>query len=367
VSPSSCLGRTGAEPVSRTAGRVGERSGGEGQDPGANRRSWWAGSDVGKAWLDGAVRPTGEQRRVGNAGAMGGQCGGNEEEKITEAVAWVGGRAPRVLVLDATGGAARLVVGALGGAGRPVAVLPPRPVRECAKASGRLATSDRLDAQDLAHLAAAVHPRPQLLPDAQGPALAAGGERGRPVVARRTAEQNRLGRAALRTKTVPEAERRAVIAHRLPTDQWPQPRLLIPAVNAETGVAVVFDRDSGVPLIDAVAASCAVPLVWPPVTIHGQRYIDGGARAVANVDLAKGCERIVVIAPSAAAPRRADRPAAQVAALGRGVRAVIVSPNRAARAAIGFNVLDPARRAPSAAAGRTQAVDEADRVRAVWG
>jgi NTE family protein len=176
----------------------------------------------------------------------------------------------------------------------------------------------------------------------------------------------RLGRAALRTKTVPEAERRGVIAHRVRTDQWPQQRLLIPAVNAETGAVVVFDRDSGVSLIDAVAASCAVPLVWPPVTINGQRYMDGGTRSVANVDLAKGYERVVVIAPTTIAPRRADRPAAQVAALGSAVHTVLVSPNATARAAIGSNVLDPARRAPAAEAGRAQAADEVDRVRAAW-
>ena len=177
----------------------------------------------------------------------------------------------------------------------------------------------------------------------------------------------RLGRAALRAKTVPEAERRAVIARRLPVGRWPQQqRLLITAVNAQTGADVIFDRDSGMTLIDAVAASCAVPLVWPPVTIQGQRYIDGGVRSVANIDLAKGCEQVVVIAPTVAALRRADRPAAQVAALGSGVRTVIVSPNAAARAAIGSNVLDPARRAPSAEAGRAQAVDEVARVRAVW-
>ena len=185
----------------------------------------------------------------------------------------------------------------------------------------------------------------------------------------------RLGRAALRAKTVPEAERRAVIAQRLPRDQWPQEppppqqqqqRLLITAVNAETGADVVFDRDSGVSLIDAVAASCAVPLVWPPVTIQGQRYIDGGVRSVANVDLAHGYERVVVIAPTVAGLRRADRPAGQVDALGSRVRAVIVRPNAAARAAIGSNVLDPARRAPAAAAGRAQAADDVASVRAVW-
>jgi NTE family protein len=176
----------------------------------------------------------------------------------------------------------------------------------------------------------------------------------------------RLGRAALRARTVPEAERRAVIAKRLPSHGWPARRLLIPAVEAETGSVVVFDKASGVSLVDAVAASCAVPLVWPPITINGRHYIDGGVRSVTNADLAKGCERIVVIAPTAAALRRSDGPAAQVASLGSGVRSVIISPNAAARAAIGPNVLDPARRAASAQAGRAQAAGVADQVRAVW-
>jgi NTE family protein len=176
----------------------------------------------------------------------------------------------------------------------------------------------------------------------------------------------RLGRAALRAKTVPEAQRRAVIASRLPNHEWPQRRLLIPAVDVETGAVMVFDKSSGVPLVDAVAASCAVPVVWPPMTINGRRYMDGGVRSVANVDLAKGCERIVVIAPTTAALRRADRLDAQVATLGAGVRSVIISPNAASRAAIGNNVLDPARRAASARAGRAQAAAVADQVRAVW-
>jgi predicted acylesterase/phospholipase RssA len=102
---------------------------------------------------------------------------------------------------------------------------------------------------------------------------------------------------------VSQAERRAVIERRLPSRDWPhQRRLLITAVDAETGEAVVFTRDSGVSLVDAVAASCAVPVVWPPVTIDGHRYIDGGVRSVANADLAAGCERVVVIAPDHSQP-----------------------------------------------------------------
>jgi NTE family protein len=178
-----------------------------------------------------------------------------------------------------------------------------------------------------------------------------------------------LGRAALRAKTVSEAERRSVIEQRLPSHDWPQQLLLIPVVDAETGAVAIFTKDSGVSLVDAVAASCAVPLVWPPMTIGGHRYMDGGVRSVANVDLAAGCERVVVIAPTTAGLRRADRLSSQVRELsktGKDVQAAIVSPDSAARKAIGPNVLDPSHRAASANAGRTQAAGEVKQVRAVW-
>ncbi|HET6533359.1 MAG TPA: patatin-like phospholipase family protein, partial [Actinoplanes sp.] len=176
-----------------------------------------------------------------------------------------------------------------------------------------------------------------------------------------------LGRAALRARTVPEARRRAAIRTRVTRDEWPATRLRIPAVAAATGEVTVFDNTSGVSLIDAVAASCAVPLVWPPMTVAGVRYIDGGARSIANVDLAAGYGRVVVIAPATAALRRRDKPAAQAAALGPGVRSVVVSPSEAALTAIGRNPLNPDRRADAAEAGRKQAAEVADRIRTVWG
>ncbi|MFI7599450.1 patatin-like phospholipase family protein [Actinoplanes sp. NPDC049681] len=176
----------------------------------------------------------------------------------------------------------------------------------------------------------------------------------------------RLGRAALRARTMPESQRRAAIAARVRRDDWPAARVLVPAVDALNGEVKVFDRDSGVSLIDAVAASCAVPLVWPPMTVSGRRYVDGGVRSVANVDLARGHDRVVVIAPIVAAARRTDRPAAQARALGPGVRTAVVSPTDAALTAIGRNPLDPARRAAAAEAGRAQAAEVAERVRTAW-
>ncbi|MCS7477976.1 patatin-like phospholipase family protein [Umezawaea endophytica] len=174
----------------------------------------------------------------------------------------------------------------------------------------------------------------------------------------------RLGRAALRARTVSEAERRTVFEGRLAQRDWPERALRVTAVNAEDGSFAVFDRDSGAPFLDAVAASCAVPLVWPPVTIDGHRYMDGGMRSVANVDLAAGYGRVVVLAPITRALTRAGRPDVQLAALD--ARSILLSPDAAALKAIGGNVLDPARRAPAAEAGRTQAASVADAVREVW-
>jgi NTE family protein len=176
----------------------------------------------------------------------------------------------------------------------------------------------------------------------------------------------RLGRAALRAHTVPESERRAVIARRLPSSSWPERRLLITAVDAETGELRVFDRDSGVPLAEAVAASCAVPLVWPPITVRGRRYIDGGVRSVTNADLAVDCDRVVVLAPVTFALRRSSRIGMQLASLGAAVRSVVISPDAEAHRAIGGNVLDPAHRVGSARAGHAQAAGAAQSVAAVW-
>lgn len=181
------------------------------------------------------------------------------------------------------------------------------------------------------------------------------------------AARARLGRRALRASTVPEGQRRAVIESRLPRHEWPaRPRLLVTAVDADTGDAVVWDGDSGVDLVDAVAASCAVPLVWPPMTVNGRRYIDGGVRSPTNADYATGCSRVVVLAPTTAAVRRSGRVTRQLASLGPPARTVVCTPDARARAAIGRNVLDPARRAAAARAGRRQAADVAGAVKAVW-
>jgi NTE family protein len=177
----------------------------------------------------------------------------------------------------------------------------------------------------------------------------------------------RVGKLALTARTGSEAERRAVIEKRLPVHSWPDRKLLIPVVDARTGEDVVLDRESGVSLVDAVAAGCAVPLVWPPVTINGRRYVDGGVRSGNNVDLAKDCGRVVVLAPIPRSMRRSGRISEQLAALGPKVHSAVVSPTDDARKAMGHNALDPQFRAASAKAGRAQASAIRDQVAVVWG
>ncbi len=175
------------------------------------------------------------------------------------------------------------------------------------------------------------------------------------------AERRRmLGALALDTVTVHEDVRRAVIEGRLVAHEWPGRPLLVPVVDAVTGDRRVLDRSSGVDLVDAVAASCAVPGVWPPVTFDGARWIDGGVWSLTNTDLASGYDRVLVLAPIVDPALHAE-----VAGLGPGVTVEVVCPDAASLGAFGADVLDPANRGPSARAGLAQGRAEADRVRSL--
>jgi NTE family protein len=167
--------------------------------------------------------------------------------------------------------------------------------------------------------------------------------------------RRRIGVMAAAATTVPEQSRLDVMTSRLAGhDAWPEDRtLLITAVDVETGEFQVWDRDSGVPLVLAVASSCAVPGVFPPMTIKGRRYMDGGVRTGTNADLAKGASRVVVLDPLAHVfPREPLR--AELSSLGD-VESTVIAPDEAAVAAFGVNVLDPALWKSAFEAGRAQA------------
>ena len=178
----------------------------------------------------------------------------------------------------------------------------------------------------------------------------------------------RIGAYARTSPTISEADRRVIIEARLPVHTWPRQRLLIVAVDTETGEEYFMDRESGVSLVDAVAASCAVPGIWPPVTIAGRRYMDGGVRSATNADLARGYDRILILNPLGAnANYLGIGIDEEAAALEReGSRVLVIAPDAASATAIGLNPLDPATREPSALAGRTQGREFAAPVAALW-
>jgi NTE family protein len=163
----------------------------------------------------------------------------------------------------------------------------------------------------------------------------------------------KIGAVALSTATISEAVRRDVIAQRLPSHDWPDRVLRISAIDTATGELVTFDRDSGVDLVDAVAASCAVPGVWPPVTIGERRYMDGGVGSAVNMALADDCDVAVVLVPSGrSVPSPFGSGAADEVDAFSGSFGVFADDE--SLSAFGRNPLDPACRKPSALAGREQ-------------
>jgi NTE family protein len=178
-------------------------------------------------------------------------------------------------------------------------------------------------------------------------------------------KRSRIGAMSMRAHPPGGEERIEVIRSRIGVEHWGDRDLKVTAVEAETGRFVVFDKDSGVDIVHAVAASCAVPLVWPAVTIDGKHYVDGGMRSTANVDLAQGADRVVVIAPLPQAFSKATSIRAQLGRTGA-THTAVVTPDEQALVDIGKNVLDPAKRADAARAGLRQAEAVLDKVRAAW-
>lgn len=175
-----------------------------------------------------------------------------------------------------------------------------------------------------------------------------------------------IGRSALRATTASEEEFLEIIGSGLAGQPWPNRRLLVTAVDAETGAGVVFHNDSDVPLERAVAASCSVPGVFPAVTIGGRRYVDGGVRSVANIDLAAGHRRVLVLAPIPLAVRRRDRPGPQVRELGPSVASTLLVPDVQAARAMGPNPFDMRRGQATLDAAHAQGLRLAPSIGDLW-
>ena len=186
--------------------------------------------------------------------------------------------------------------------------------------------------------------------------------------------RRRLGAAALELDADPDGTRRerwrATVAARLPRPTWPRRQVLITAVDAATGDPVVFDRHSGVDLIDAVAASCSS---GAPYRIGDAWYIDGGYRTNAeNADLAAGHARVLVLSPFGGRTRtppgwRLDL-ASQVEALrAGGSRVATIVPDEASEHLFGPHAMDLSLRPAAARAGRDRGLGLAEQLGELWG
>jgi len=159
----------------------------------------------------------------------------------------------------------------------------------------------------------------------------------------------------------------------LPANAWPRKGYACTAVDAVDGSFRLWDKAAGVGLARAVASSCSVPGVYPPITINGRRYIDGGMRSPVNADMATGYELVVVVAirvatgaGEAAQRMRQSLDAEIQVLLDGGARVELVTPDDASVAAFGPNLMDMRRRPGAVQAGIVQGRAGAETIRSAW-
>ncbi|MEV7607839.1 patatin-like phospholipase family protein [Paenarthrobacter sp. NPDC089322] len=181
--------------------------------------------------------------------------------------------------------------------------------------------------------------------------------------------RRRMGAALMSDGASRSSAWRSTVAARLPSQAWPQQRVLITAVDARTGDPVVFDRHSGIDLVDAVAASCSSGFAY---SIGDHRYIDGGYRTNAeNADLAAGCVRVLVLSPFGGRTRTPSEWGlhleTQVGELrAQGSRVELIFPDSDAEHLFGANAMDVSLRPAAAQAGYAQGKARAEQLVGFW-
>jgi NTE family protein len=196
---------------------------------------------------------------------------------------------------------------------------------------------------------------------------------------KRPAEEVRaeIGAWALQSPTMREEEFIERFAPALGDEfdgPWPAKPFACTAVNAADGSFMIWNKESGIGLARAVASSCAVPGIYPPISFRHNRYIDGGMRSATNADLAKGYDVVLVVAvtiramPSFIADVFRKRFEAELQSLrDSGSRVELIVPDENSSTVFGTNLMDASRRQPSAEAGLAQGREEAGRLMPAWG
>jgi NTE family protein len=180
----------------------------------------------------------------------------------------------------------------------------------------------------------------------------------------------RQGAIARATPPDTSGARRNFVASQLPSASWPERKILIATVNTETGERTAFDSGSGISLLDAVMASGAVAGMYQAIEFRGHHFMDGGFYAVANADLAAGCDRVLVLTLPAGKPPMAlvtlESTLEKLQAAGS--RVEVILPDDATETAFATygGMFSPAVAAPAARAAREQGRAEAKRIAAFW-
>jgi NTE family protein len=147
------------------------------------------------------------------------------------------------------------------------------------------------------------------------------------------------------------------------------------AIDAVEGTFVVWDENSGVDPLAAIASSCSVPGFFPPITINGRKYIDGGMRSLTNADLAAGHDRVLILTLFEPPPDATDPRAQRMRRLldselkaiaDAGGTPELLSPDEETKAVIGMNLMDPSLAPAAADAGYAQGTRTADRIASLW-
>ena len=181
-----------------------------------------------------------------------------------------------------------------------------------------------------------------------------------------------VGRKAIAADTPPEAEWIARFERTVGGGEWPDGDLRITAVDCATGLRRVWTAADGIDLATAVASSCAIPGVFPPVTHDGSRYTDGGLWSSSNLDvvLDSDVEAAVFVGPLRAgdptATRSLEREIDQLVSEGRRAEAIV--PGAAFNTEIGAqNLMNNALRGRGVDLGFDDGAAAAARVHALLG
>ncbi|MBZ5603116.1 MAG: patatin-like phospholipase family protein [Acidobacteriia bacterium] len=179
-----------------------------------------------------------------------------------------------------------------------------------------------------------------------------------------------IGTMALAAPAISEEEFIGKFSWALGDGTWPSKEFGCTAVDTADGSFRVWDRNAGIDLSRAVASSCAVPGMYPPISFEGRRYMDGGMRSGTNADLARDYDAVLIVMVR---PKAIPSPIAEVfgARFERELKALsgrveVIVPDEGSNDVMGMNLMDSSRRRPAAEAGLVQGRAEAARVAEIW-